>query len=199
MSVPSKSKSSAAVWVGVAVAVVVVVALVAVIAAICAHKNDTTTSAPTASPTAPAGDISPTSTPTPTPPPDPEAAAFQQLQQFADSDHDYISSQLAAYWIPQLSSKRSAPPWTVDPDNNVTYDSVAILNEHKQLRDQYNAKLLWAGDWPTANFEAPEFWVTVAPVPAVSSADIKAWCARNNLDDDHCYAQNLNSGTTAHN
>ena len=133
------------------------------------------------------------------PAPDPEAAAYQQLQQLAAGDKDFVNAQLADHWIPQLSSKHAIEPWTHDSNEGKTYDSVAILQEHQQLRQQLNAKLLWAGDWPSANFAAPEYWVTVAPVYANNSGDVLAWCSNHGRDSDHCYAQELDSGTTAHN
>ena len=106
------------------------------------------------------------------PPPDAGAAAYQQLRQLAVSDKNFVDTQLAGHWIPQLSSKHAIEPWTHDSDEGRTYDSVAILAEHQQLRQQYNAKLLSAGDWPSARFAEAEYWVTVAPVFANNSGDV---------------------------
>ena len=207
---PSQPASSSKIWAGVAVAAAVIAAIVVIVVALGLHNNPTPTSTPAALPPQASSDSDTTTTtsdrpappappPPPPPPADPEAAAFQQLQQLAAGDHDFVSSQLADHWIPQLSSKHAVEPWTHDSEEGKTYDSVLILQEYQQLRQEYNAKLLWAGDWPSAQFAGPEYWVTVAPVYANNSADVLAWCTSHNRDTDHCYAQLLDSGKTAHN
>jgi serine/threonine protein kinase len=98
-----------------------------------------------------------------------------------------------------IKSKHSAEPWTYDSEDGVTSDSERILRELRQLRQQYGARLLWAGDRPAAHSEDPDFWVTVAPVYADNSGDVLAWCTNHNRDSDYCYAQDLDSGKTAHN
>jgi hypothetical protein len=118
------------------------------------------------------------------------AAAVDQLQQLASSDRPYVTANLANRWIPQLSSKSSREPWTVDPENGVTYDPARILQEHRQLRQQYpDVKLLWAGDWST--FSDPNFWVTVAGITFDDSSSALAWCSSQSLDRDHCTAARL--------
>jgi len=77
-----------------------------------------------------------------------------------------------------------------------------ILQEYLQLRQRYNAKLLWSGDWST--FDAPNYWVTIAPIPFDDSAGALWWCRTQGLNDDHCYAKLISTthpdaGSTAHN
>jgi serine/threonine-protein kinase len=129
------------------------------------------------------------------PPVDPDSAALAQLQQLAAGDRDFVSSQLAERWVPQLSSKR---PGT--RDDGIVYDNASTLQEHLRLRNQYNAKLLWSGDW--TSFDYSDYWVTVAPYTFSDSASALAWCRSENFDADHCYAGVISathSGRTAHN
>jgi hypothetical protein len=118
--------------------------------------------------------------------------AGQQLSRIANDDRPYATENLANRWIPQLSSKKSTEPWTVDPENGVTYDPVRILQEHRQLRQQYPVvKLLWAGAWST--FSNPNFWVTVVGIPFDDSSGAMAWCSSQSLDSDHCTATRLHN------
>lgn len=143
----------------------------------------------------------------PTPPPtpsysptaaqSPEATSFQQLRQIADEDHAVVSAEGADRWVPQLSSKR---PGVVD--EGVTWDNVLTLQEHLRLRQRYGAKLLWSGDWST--FDAPNFWVTIAPITFPTAVGALNWCSVQGFDSDHCYAKLISkthavSGSTAFN
>ncbi|MGH3542105.1 MAG: protein kinase domain-containing protein [Mycobacterium sp.] len=191
-------RTSGAVWAGVAVAVVVVVALAVIIVSLANHNSGAPSSAPATTSTQPSS-YSSYSTPTSTDTPalDPEAAALERLLLLAADDRAEFGAQLADHWIPQLSSKHSQTPWTVD--DGIEYHNQQILQEHQKLRDQYGAKLLWSGDWPAANFADAYYWVTVAPVPFDNSNDALSWCTSNGRDPDHCYAQLLDAGSTAHN
>jgi serine/threonine kinase PknH len=141
----------------------------------------------------------PTPTPSysPTTTRDPEATSFQRLRQIADDDHTLVSSEGADLWVPQLSSKR---PGVID--DGVTWDNVLTLQEHLRLRERYGAKLLWSGDWST--FDAPDFWVTIAPITYPTAAGALYWCSSNGFDSNHCYAKLISkthavSGSTAFN
>jgi hypothetical protein len=136
---------------------------------------------------------------------DPEQNSRQQLQQLANSDHAFVTASLADWWIPQLSSKRSSEPWTVAPENGVTYDPGRILQEHQQLRQKYPGivRLLWSGDWSTFS-PSPNFWVTVVADTFPESAGALAWCRSQSLDSDHCAAKIVSTthpveGSTAYN
>ncbi|ORV62553.1 protein kinase domain-containing protein [Mycobacterium fragae] len=187
--------SSGKIWGGVGFAAAVIVAVVVAAVALANHNNGPPSSAPSTT-TEPSTSYS-TPSSTETPPPDPEAAAFQELQQIAAGDRDFVTAQLFDHWIPQLSSKHSQAPWT--PDDGIEYHNPQILDEYRTLRDRYGAKLLWSGDWPTAQFADAYYWVMVAPVPFDNSDDALSWCASNNFDPLHCYAQDLSAGRTAHN
>jgi serine/threonine-protein kinase len=199
---PTRSTAPAtAILAGVGIAIVVAIAALTVV--LTNHNNtNTTTNASSATSTAtyPAygspAQAAPTQVPA-KPPPDPETAAVQQLQQFADGDRAFVRDQLADRWIPQLSSKR---PGVFD--DGVVYNNALTLQEHMRLRQQYNAKLLWSGDW--TNYDASNYWVTVVPITFNDSASALAWCTNEGFDADHCYAEVVSrtrSGrrTTAHN
>jgi hypothetical protein len=178
------------------------VAVIVLSIVIAKNHNGATQASPTAtyptySSTAQAAPTQAAPAPVPAPPPvDPEAAALAQLQQLADGDRQYVRDNLAEYWVPQLSSKRLG---IYDAEDGVTYNNASMLQEHLRLRNQYDAKLLWSGDW--TNFDGSNFWVTVANVRFADSADALAWCRNHNLDADHCYAgviSTTHSGRTAH-
>jgi serine/threonine-protein kinase len=82
------------------------------------------------------------------------------------------------------------------------YNDVLTLQEHQRLRQQYNAKLIWSGDWST--FDGSDWWVTIVPVSFATADGALEWCRQNGLDADHCYAKIVSAtrpigGTTAHN
>jgi serine/threonine protein kinase len=128
---------------------------------------------------------------------DPQVASYQQLRQLADTDRSLILSGASDLWVPQLSSKR---PGVFDEGH--VWDNVLTLQEHLRLRERYGAKLLWSGDWST--FDAPNYWVTIAPITFGSAGAALEWCTMNGFDADHCYAKlvsttHLAPGSTAHN
>jgi eukaryotic-like serine/threonine-protein kinase len=192
------ASSTAAIWGAVAtVAAVIVVAAVVIAVVLANHNTGTTSSALQTTSTESSGDSNQASAPAPTAPADPEADALQQLHQLADGDRSFVTAQLADHWVPQLSSKR---PGIVDPETpGVVWNNQLTLQEHLRLRQQYNAKLIWSGDWPSANFAAPDYWVTIAAVTFDDSASALSWCTSQGLDADHCYGQLLSAGSTAHN
>jgi serine/threonine-protein kinase len=83
------------------------------------------------------------------------------------------------------------------------WDNVQTLQEHLRLRQQYGAKLLWSGDdWST--FDAPNYWVTIAPITFRDASGALLWCTSHGLDSDHCYAKLVSTthgaaGSTAFN
>ncbi|MGV9799252.1 serine/threonine-protein kinase [Mycobacterium sp. NPDC003449] len=128
---------------------------------------------------------------------DPEPTSVQQLRQIVNADRPVLISEAEGRWVPQLSSKR---PGVVD--EGVAWDDTRTLQEHLRLRQQYGAKLLWSGDWST--FDAPNFWVTIAPIAYDNAGGALAWCAAEGFDRDHCYAKLISTthavpGTTAFN
>ena len=155
-----------------------------------------TVAAPTVYKTVPAAPP-PTPTYTPTAVRDPETSSAAQLRQISLGDYAVVSTQGADRWVPQLSSKR---PGVVD--GGVVWNNALTLEEHLRLRQQYGAKLLWSGDWST--FDAPNFWVTIAPISFPDASGALAWCTDQGFDRDHCYAKLISkthavSGSTAFN
>jgi hypothetical protein len=62
--------------------------------------------------------------------------------------------------------------------------------------------LLWSGDWST--FDAPDFWVTVAPITFGDAHGALEWCDTQGFDADHCAATLVSTthpvaGSFAHN
>ncbi|MCV7409477.1 hypothetical protein AWC05_28880 [Mycobacterium florentinum] len=173
--------------IGLAAAAAIVVVVVVALIAQKNSNNVSTASAPgtntqTNAATEPVYANTPTSAYTP--PPDPH----QQLQQLAAQDQPYIVSNLADHWVPQLSSKLGVPPWTYDSEDGVTYDSdQLILQDYQRLRQLYDARLAWSGDW--SNWDGPNFWVTIVPLTFPSPSSVLNWCAGKGLDKDHCSAQ----------
>lgn len=164
-----------------------------------APSPSVTIAAPTVYRTVPAPPTAQPSTPssTPTAARDPDVSSVQQLRQFAIDDHAVVSTEGAGRWVPQLSSKR---PGVVD--DGVVWNNVLTLQEHLRLRHRYGAKLLWSGDWST--FDAPNFWVTIAPISFPDASGALAWCTYEGFDRDHCYAKLISkthgvSGSTAFN
>ena len=135
--------------------------------------------------------------------PDPDS----QLRQYADEDYPVnptTGRRIANFdgpWVPQLSSKHGAQPWTYDKEDGVTYTPELTLQEHQQLRRQYGAKLLWSGDWIMGNtiWGHPDYWITIAPVAFPDSGGALKWCTSQGLDSDHCDAQNIATGHAAYN
>lgn len=170
------------------------------------NSSPTSTLAPLPSVTAPGTTVYKT-VPAPTTPPapsytqtaasNPEASSSAQLRQISLADHGVVSTDGADRWVPQLSSKR---PGVVD--EGVVWDNALTLEEHLRLRQQYGAKLLWSGDWST--FDAPNFWVTIAPISFPDASGALAWCHNYGFDRDHCYAKLISTthavaGSTAFN
>lgn len=144
---------------------------------------------------APTTPSAPSYTPTATRTPDTSSSA--QLRQISLEDHTLVSSQGSDRWVPQLSSKR---PGVVD--QGVVWDNELTLEEHLRLRQEYGAKLLWSGDWST--FDAPNFWVTIAPITYPTASGALAWCREQGFDRNHCYAKLISkthgvAGSTAFN
>lgn len=118
----------------------------------------------------------------PVPTVDPEVSAASRMSQIVASDRPFVIARLADVWIPQLSSKR---PGTYD--NGLVWDNVLTLQEHLDLRQRYNARLLWSGDWST--FDESNYWVTVAPYTFSTPDGALQWCVNQGFDSNHCFAK----------
>jgi serine/threonine-protein kinase len=114
--------------------------------------------------------------PTPTWYPQEDAAA--RLARIAAADAPFVNGVLDGNWVAQLSSKR---PGTID--DGKSYTSLDILNEHLELRAEYNAKLL----------TKKGYWVTVAPIVFPDQASAANWCnSTGRATPYHCFATLLN-------
>lgn len=156
-----------------------------------------TVAGPTVYKTAPVPTTAATRSYTPTATRNAEASSSAQLRQISLGDHTVVSTQGSNRWVPQLSSKR---PGVVD--QGVVWDNELTLEEHLRLRQEYGAKLLWSGDWST--FDAPNFWVTIAPITYPTASGALAWCSDHGFDRNHCYAKLISTthpvaGSTAFN
>jgi hypothetical protein len=115
-----------------------------------------------------------------------EDAALDQLTRQISLDRPQVQSELAEKWVPQLSSKR------LDlVADGISYHYTEILKDHLALRSTYNARLVWSGDWST--FNRGDFYVTVAPVPFSTPVEANAWCDRQALDSNNCFAKRLSA------
>lgn len=126
----------------------------------------------------------------------PDDAALTALADLATADRGYIRQNLADWWIPQISSKRTGLV-----AEGMTWTPGDILREHLALRQRYgDVRLIWSGDWQT--FSGPDWWVTVVGDPSSGPDLALNWCVSARLDVDHCYAKVVSAnrgpeGTTA--
>ncbi|MEU4520238.1 hypothetical protein AB0F52_16260 [Amycolatopsis sp. NPDC024027] len=113
--------------------------------------------------------------------------ALDQLRQYANSDLPAVRATLEDHWVAQLSSKKVGMP-----ANGIVYDAPAILQDHLGLRSRFaSVRLIWTEDW--SSFRYPDFWVTVHDEPFGTADEANAWCDRNDLPKDDCYAKRLRS------
>ena len=121
-------------------------------------------------------------------------------RQLAAVDKDFVNAQLADHWIPQLSSKHAIEPWTHD-----TVMKVKRMTAWRSCRSTSNC-----ASSTTPSFCGPATGHQPISLPRVLGhcragvrQQLTAMCwhgaATTVVDSDHCYAQELDSGTTAHN
>lgn len=116
------------------------------------------------------------STTTTTTPPTPE----QQLATTRDNDHAAVEAMVGR-WAPQLSGKKVG---TVD--NGITYDLATLLAFHQGLVTQYDALLLYSGDY---NYQTTDLWVSIAPESFATSQGALDWCVAHAIGRDDCFAK----------
>ena len=108
-------------------------------------------------------------------------SSLSNLREQASIDGPVLNSQAVGRWMPQLSSKR---PGT--RDDGITWDCNSIWAEHQRLRSEYEARLMWSGDW-RGTFKQPDYWVTVAGITYPTASGAQSWCDTHALDSDHCF------------
>lgn len=152
------------------------------------HDNDTPAlpSASTSPQPNPPQTASTSQTAGPTSSVDPEDAALDQLTQLISRDQPQVRSQLDEAWVPQLSSKQHG----LEADG-MTYNYTDILDDHRDWRSTYSARLVWSGDW--SSFEDDDFYVTVATVSFSTPEEANAWCDAQAIDADNCFARRLST------
>jgi serine/threonine-protein kinase len=111
-----------------------------------------------------------------------DSYSLRQLRTQVRADDIVLTAGSQNMWVPQISSKR---PGVFD--DGKTWDCAAIWQEHQRLRDRYDAKLVWSGDWPRVYHSRDDYWVTVAPWLYPSAAGAQAWCDSHGRDADHCF------------
>lgn len=112
-----------------------------------------------------------------------DGVAGAALRELADSDYSFVRSNLANYWIPQLSSKKVGLV-----TDGITYADPDILRNHLMLRQQYDGvRLVWSGSWTT--FSGPDWWVTVVGSTYGDAAAANSWCDVHNIDRWNCLAK----------
>ena len=112
------------------------------------------------------------------------AAEPATLSQQAAADADTVRG-LAGQWVPQLSAESTEV--AVD---GVRYDEARILANFRALRAKFpQAALLRSDDY--RSFTRPGYWVVVLARSFDDAAAANAWCDRQGLDPDACFAKRL--------
>lgn len=111
-----------------------------------------------------------------------DTAAGNALRAIADADTPVIQRDLAGRWVPQLSSKKVGDDW-----DGIHWDNAAILREHLNMRQKFNARLAWSNEWST--YTITDMWVTSAGSTFQAPDDALGWCTSNGFDRNHCYAK----------
>jgi serine/threonine-protein kinase len=112
------------------------------------------------------------------------AAEPATLSQQAAADADTVRG-LAGQWVPQLSAES-----TEIAVDGVRYDEARILANFRALRAKFpQAALLRSDDY--RSFTRPGYWVVVLARSFDDAAAANAWCDRQGLDPDACFAKRL--------
>lgn len=88
---------------------------------------------------------------------------------------------LVGQWVPQLSAKRDGIV-----DRGVTYDMAKILDNHRQLRDEYGALLLISGGYV---FKSKDLYVSIAPQGSPTPAGALQFCKDHRIGKNDCFAK----------
>lgn len=165
--------------VAAAAATVVVVLLLAGGGAYAYSRTQSDEPVPPPSPPATATD-----TPTQQPTYEPPVEADNALRATASTDRGSVEA-LTGYWVPQLSSKRAG--MVID---GVTWDDDMILAHARTLAGQYpEVLLLNSSDY--SSFRTGGLWVLVIGTGYASSDAANAWCDRQGIGADDCFAKRI--------
>ncbi|MFI9010058.1 zinc ribbon domain-containing protein [Actinosynnema sp. NPDC053489] len=121
----------------------------------------------------------------------PDEVALSQLNAEVAADRAAVES-LVDRWVPQLSSKRLGLVV-----HGVRFTHEDIWRDFQLTRARYpDALLLSSADY--ASFDSGDFWVTVVPRTYAAGAEANAWCDRELIGPDDCFAKRLtHTGTSA--
>ncbi|MCE6998025.1 zinc ribbon domain-containing protein [Saccharothrix sp. S26] len=136
----------------------------------------------------------PPGTTTPAPPTaralSPDEIARGHLDARVATDRAAVEA-LVGRWVPQLSSKRLG--LVVD---GVPFTHEDIWRDFQLTAARYpNALLLSSADF--VSFDSGDFWVTVVPYTYATGAEANAWCDRERIGPDDCFAKRLSHTGTS--
>ncbi|MEU4740781.1 zinc ribbon domain-containing protein [Actinosynnema sp. NPDC023658] len=120
----------------------------------------------------------------------PDEIARQHLDAQVATDRAAVEA-LVGRWVPQLSSKRLGLVV-----HGVRFTHEDIWRDFQLTTTRYpNALLLSSADF--ASFDSGDFWVTVVPYTHATGAEANAWCDRELIGPDDCFAKRLtHTGTS---
>ncbi|MFJ6671983.1 zinc ribbon domain-containing protein [Actinosynnema sp. NPDC091369] len=120
----------------------------------------------------------------------PDEVARRNLDAQVAADRAAVES-LVDRWVPQLSSKRVGLVV-----HGVRFTHEDIWRDFQLTEARYpNALLLSSADF--VSFDSGDFWVTVVPHTYATGAEANAWCDRERIGPDDCFAKRLtHTGTS---
>ncbi|MFE9745255.1 zinc ribbon domain-containing protein [Saccharothrix saharensis] len=120
----------------------------------------------------------------------PDEVARGRLDAQVATDRAAVEA-LVDRWVPQLSSKRVGLVV-----HGVRFTHEDIWRDFQLTEARYpSALLLSSADF--VSFDSGDFWVTVVPYTHATGAEANAWCDRERIGPDDCFAKRLtHTGTS---
>lgn len=120
----------------------------------------------------------------------PDEVARGRLDAQVATDRAAVEA-LVDRWVPQLSSKRVGLVV-----HGVRFTHEDIWRDFQLTEARYpSALLLSSADF--VSFDSGDFWVTVVPFTHATGAEANAWCDRERIGPDDCFAKRLtHTGTS---
>jgi hypothetical protein len=120
----------------------------------------------------------------------PDEVARGQLDAQVAADRPAVEA-LVDRWVPQLSSKRVGLVV-----HGVRFAHEDIWRDFQLTEARYpTALLLSSADF--VSFDSGDFWVTVVPYTHATGAEANAWCDRELIGPDDCFAKRLSHTGTS--
>jgi hypothetical protein len=121
----------------------------------------------------------------------PDEVARGRLDAQVAADRAAVEA-LVDRWVPQLSSKRFGLVV-----HGVRFTHEDIWWDFQLTRARYPGALLLSSAH-FVSFDSDDFWVTVVPYTYATGAEANAWCDRELIGPDDCFAKRLtHTGTSA--